>query len=57
MPYYSDLYEHDTRFRTELLSINDGYQLLGEETRNGKTILWSWDKKRKWFRLKIPNGW
>lgn len=57
MPYYINLYEHDAKFRVELLQLNDGSQLLGEETRDGKTILWSYDRTRRWFRLKIPEGW
>lgn len=57
MPYYINLYEHDAKFRGELLQLNDGSQLLGEETRDGKTILWSYDRTRRWFRLKIPEGW
>jgi hypothetical protein len=58
MTYYITLYEHDAKFRNELLKLNDGHQLLGEEeTQDGKIILWSYDRKRRWFRLKIPKGW
>lgn len=57
MPYYIDLYEHDAKFREELLRLNNGHQLLGEETRDGKTILWSYNRTRRWFKLITPTGW